>query len=276
MINSTISKKDDGEIQIIFTIPKEEVKETKSHVLEEIAKDANIPGFRKGKAPVTKVEEAVSVEKLNEHILSHILPKAFADSIEKHKIKPAIYPKFEAIKLEKDSDWEIMAKTCELPEVELGDYKKKIEGELRSKSIVVPGKEEKQENKQDAVIKALLNSIKIKVPGILIDEEVNARLSSLLARIERLGLQLEGYLKSVGKTPESLREEYVKQAETSITLELALNKIAEEEKLEVKESEIDEFIKSTGSTVESVEKDQRDALKRVILRKNALELMAGK
>jgi hypothetical protein len=34
----------------------------------------------------------------------------------------------------------------------------------------------------------------------LIDEEVNSRLSKLLERIEKLGLTLESYLSSIGKT----------------------------------------------------------------------------
>ena len=109
---------------------------------------------------------------------------------------------------------------------------------------------------------------------ILIEEEVNARLSQVLDRIEKLGLALEGYLKSVGKTAEILRAEYEVQAKDSISLELILNTIASDEKIEVTEKEIDDFIKSTGSELNQVEKGQRDILKRVILRKSALEKLS--
>ena len=106
---------------------------------------------------------------------------------------------------------------------------------------------------------------------MLIDEEVNARLSQVLDRIEKLGLTLEGYLKSVGKTPDSLRAEYEIQAKDAISMELILNEVANQEKIEVTEKEIDEFIKTTGEDLNKVEKNQRDILKRVIMRRSALE-----
>ena len=109
------------------------------------------------------------------------------------------------IKIGQGSDCEIRALTCELPKVTLGDYKKKLKGKT-----------------EDELIKELTEVVKLEIPQMLIDEEVNERLSQLLSRIEKLGLQLEGYLKSVGKTVETLREEYQKQSKDAISLELIL------------------------------------------------------
>ena len=274
-ITSVVAKEDDGNIQITFTIPAELIASTKSDAVKELSKDITVQGFRKGMAPLPKVEEKISPEKLTEHVLSQILPKAFSDAVTNEKINPAIYPKFEAVKIEPDTDWQIRATTCELPKIVLGDYKKKLEGELRSKSIMVPGKEITKDEKESNLIKAILETIKINIPKILIEEEVNGRLSQLLSRIEKLGLSLEGYLKSVGKTPDKLREEYVIQAKDAISLELILNEVANEEKIDVDEKKVDEFIKSTGSDPTKVEKDQRNALKRVILRRSALDKLAS-
>lgn len=274
-ITSTVAKEEGGDIQITFTIPSELISSTKKEVIEELSKDITVPGFRKGMAPLPKVEEKIPPETLREHILSHILPKAFSDAVTTEKINPAIYPKFEAIKLEDDKDWQIRAITCELPKIILGDYKKKLAGELRAKSIIVPGKEITKEEKESNLIKAVIDTVKISIPKILIEEEVNGRLSQLLERIEKLGLSLEGYLKSVGKTPEQIREEYALQAKDAISLELILNEVANDEKIEVTEKDIDDFIMSTGSDPLKVEKDQRDSLKRVILRRSALDKLAS-
>jgi len=274
-ITSVVAKEGDGNTQITFTIPTDLVSSTKEEVIKELAKDITVPGFRKGMAPLAKVEEKISNETLTEHVLSHLLPKAFSDAVTSEKLNPAIYPKFEAIKIEKGSDWQIRAITCELPKIYLGDYKKKLEGELRSKSIIVPGKEITKDEKESNLIKAILETIKITVPKILVEEEANGRLSQLLSRIEKLGLSLEGYLKSVGKTPEDLRAEYSIQAKDAISLELILNEVAKEEKIEVNDQKIDEFIKTTGSDLTKVEKDQRDILKRVILRRSALDKLAS-
>ena len=266
-ITSEFKRLDGGNIEVIYTIPGEIILSQKSHVLKEFAEDTNIKGFRKGKAPIAKVEEVVSEEKLAEHILNHILPKAFSDSVVEHKFNPAIYPKFEAVKITSvkniapDTEWQIKAVTCELSKVVLPkDYKKKLK---------------KDEKDQNVLILSLLETVKIEIPKLLIDEEVNARLSQVLERIEKLGLALEGYLKSVGKTPEGLRAEYEVQAKNSIALELILNEVANEEKLDVTEAEIEDFIKTTGEEVSKVNKEQRDVLRRVILRRKALEILSN-
>ncbi len=267
-VTSTLTKLDNGNVEVIYTIPAVVINQHKEDTLKEFAKDAVIAGFRKGKAPIAKVEEAISEEKLTEQILSHILPKAFSDSVAEHKYNPAIYPKFDAIKITssknvaKDTEWQIKAVTCELPKVVLPkDYKKKLK------------KDEKDPN---ALVKSLLETVKIEIPRLLIEEEVNGRLSQVLERIERLGLTLEGYLKSVGKTPEGLRAEYDIQSRDAIALELILNEISNQEKIEVTEKEIDEMIKTTGEDISKVDKEQRDMLRRVILRRSALDKISPK
>ena len=225
-----------------------------------MAKDIVVPGFRKGMAPITRVAEKIDPDKINEQILGLILPLAFADSVKEHKFNPAIYPKFEAVKIGQGSEWQIKAITCELPQIKLpNNYKKNLKKDSKNQNIL---------------IKSLLETIKLEIPRVLIEEEVNARLSQVLDRIEKLGLALESYLKSVGKTAEILRAEYEMQAKDAISLELILNAIADDEKIGVSETEIDDFIKTTGSELKQVEKGQRDILKCVLLRKSALEKLA--
>lgn len=255
-ITSEFKRVDNGGIEIIFTIPASLIKSTKETVLKEFAKTAVIAGFRKGKAPIVKVEAVIKDEELTEHILSHLLPNAFVLAVEEHKFNPAIYPKYDAVKITSsknvadDTEWQIKAVTCEL------------------EKFILP-KDYKKNN-----IKLLIEKVNLKLPKMLIDEEVNARLSQVLERIEKLGLTLEGYLKSVGKTPDGLRAEYEVQAKEAISMELILNEVAKWEKIEVSEKEIDEFIKTTGEDLEKIEKGQRDILKRVIMRRSALEKLS--
>ncbi|EKE06281.1 MAG: Trigger factor [uncultured bacterium] len=256
MITSIFKRTDNGGVEIIFTIPADIILKTKEETLNEFAKNAVVSGFRKGMAPIAKVEAITKDEELTEHILSHLLPEAFGESVITHKFSPAIYPKYDAVKITSsknvasDTEWQIKAVTCEL------------------EKIILP----KDYRKLD--IKALIEKVNLKLPKMLIDEEVNARLSQVLDRIEKLGLTLEGYLKSVGKTPEILRSEYEIQAKEAISMELILNEVANAEKIEVSEKEIDEFIKTTGEDLNKVEKNQRDILKRVIMRRSALEKLS--
>lgn len=283
-VTSVIAKEEDGSIQITFTVPFEVVKQEREASLKEYANEVEVPGFRKGMAPLEKVAEKVPAESLVEHTLRHILPRALADAIVKHSIKPALYPKFELISAKEGEAWEVRALTCELPEVQLGDYKKAVTGALRAKNLWTPasGKAKtaeapSKEEKEQEVIKALLETIKIKIPQILIDEEVNARLANLLERIEKLGLSLESYLASLGKNPETLREEYSLQAKNTVTLDLALEKVAGEQKVTVDEAKIDETIKASSEDPKVQERlnspEQRRLIAGVLRRRAALDYL---
>jgi len=280
-----VAKQDDGTVQITLTIPFPEIKKAREKVLEEFQKEVEIPGFRKGTAPISKVKEKIPENTLLEHTLSHVLPNLLAKAITENKLKIAIYPKFQVIKANENEDWEVRALTAQLPEVELGEYKKIIKGELASKSIWTPEKGEKKEKeltkeeKEQIVVKTLLDNIKVNVPVIIIDDEVNTRLSNLLQRTEKLGLSLDSYLASIGKTAETLRAEYEKQAKEAIALDMILNKIAQEESVEVEEKEFApaiEEIKKENPKISDTELDrQKRLLKAMIGKRKTLDMLAS-
>jgi FKBP-type peptidyl-prolyl cis-trans isomerase (trigger factor) len=278
-ISSTVARGDDGNIQINFDIPYEVITKNKALVLTDITKNAEVAGFRKGKAPASEVEKKVSPEDLIEKTLAKILPEALGNAITENKLKPAIYPKFELIKADDDANWQIRAVTCELPQVEVGNYKKLITDNLKKVIITPQTKEKTQEEKEQEVIKLLIETIKIKMPKILIDEEVNSRLSQLLGRIEKLGLNLDSYLTSVGKTPQTVRDEYTIQAQNTISLELILQKIAEDQQIKVDEKQIDEVIKVSGADPKAAEKlntpEQRLFIASILRKKAALESLTA-
>ena len=276
-VTSVIAREEDGNIQITFTIPFALIQKAQAETIEEMAKDIEVPGFRRGKAPRDLVKEKIPANTLLEHSLGHILPQALSDAVKEHNLKIAIYPRFELVKASDGEPWQIRGITCELPAVELGDYKKAVQGEWSAKSIVVPGQDEKgltSEEKEQLVIKTLLNSVKIKVPKILIEEEVASRLSNLLARLEKLGLALESYLASVGKNPDSLKAEYETQAKDSIILDLALSKIAEEENLKINEKDIEQALKvAQDSNPNENPEDRKRLLTSILKRREALNFL---
>lgn len=281
--NYTVAKESDGTIQITFTISKEIAAENQSKALDELGKDIEVPGFRKGNAPSQKVKENVSREKLIEKTLSLILPKMLSDALSTEGIKPSVYPKFELVSANENENWQVRALMCEVLPFDLGDYKDKLKGLIAASAIWTPGKPQKDEKdqkisrqeKEQKIIELLLKEINPVVPKVLVNEEVDSRLSQLLARIEKLGLTLEGYLSSIGKTPQLIRDEYIKQSEEAIKVELILEKIATNEKLEIKDSEIEEAIKasSTDPKIQSNLQSQKLMIKTILLRRKALDFL---
>lgn len=284
-ITSVIAKESDGNVQITFTIPWNVVQKSQEETLIEMAKTIEIPGFRKGTAPVSKAKEKISQGALIEHSLSHLLPKALSEVITENKLKIAIYPKFELIKADEGNDWQIKGTTCELPEVTLGDYKKEVAGVLRAKSIITDSASAKattsNEEKESLILKALLDNVKVTIPKILIEEEADSRLSSLLARLEKLGLALENYLASINKKAEDLRAEYATQAREAISIDLILNKIAVEENIKVEEKELESAFQISQSTNPTKDESGEDAESRkhliesILKRRKALDFLLG-
>jgi len=284
-ITRTVARTEDKTIQITFTIPAKVIAQNEEHILKELGQNLEIPGFRKGKAPTAKVKENVKPEKIIEGILTHTVLPALREALKEENIKPVIYPRFELLSAKEGEDWQVRVTTCEMPEVNLGDYKDKIKKELKTTEIWTPDKkikEEKkptQEEKEQKVIETLMETVKVDVPTLLVEEEVNYRLSQLLERIEKLGLSLEKYLESTGKTAESLREEYESQTKQSLALELILNKIAADEKLEIEEKELDEVLKMSaslkGQSGQETSQGEREAIKNILLRRKALAFLTS-
>jgi len=188
-----VARQKDGSFQITFIIPWEKISEEKKKAVIEMAASVEVPGFRRGKAPLDIVEQRLDKQSVLEKAIAKILPKMFLKAVDEEKLRPAIYPKFELIKANEEEDWQVRAISAELPDFNLGDYKKFLM-ETSQPNIWTPGspkQEKKQElttqQKENVVLKTLDERYNFDIPEILIEEEVNSRLSSLLSRIEKLG-----------------------------------------------------------------------------------------
>lgn len=280
-ITHTIAKEADGTIQVTFSIPYDIIKKEKDNVVESEIKNVNVPGFRKGMAPKEVAEKNLPSETVIQKTLSKILPDEFAKVVQVEKLSIAMYPKYELLSANENEPWQVRAMTCKLPEAKLGNYEDAITSEAKSSAIWTPGKEGdkkvdtqkkelSQNEKESLVLKQILKTSEINIPNLLIEEDVNDRLANLLDRIEKLGLNLDSYLASVGKTPEGLREEYKKQSQESISLEIALNMIADKEKIEISESELEDAIKASSADpamAEALKDPQKKQVLSAVLRR---------
>lgn len=253
---SNLERKPDSTATFTLTIPKEKVKKGYQKALSIATQQAQLKGFRKGKAPASLVEKELGKQKLYTQALQHLLPEAYAEAAKSLSLKPISGPRIEPEKLEEDHDWQLKVTVAEKPDIKLGDYKKIVSGAKSADKIWVPGKDQdpslKGEKKQSTeeliskVLDTLLQNIQFTLPEFLIDEEVNRLLSQLLDQIQKLGMNLDQYLASLNKTSEQLRKEYRDQAERSLRLELILNEISDDLKITVEKKEIDDLIQAVG------------------------------
>lgn len=282
---SKINRLENGNLEIEITIPQKVVAEAYQKALKKLASSVKIKGFRPGKAPAKMVEKTLGKEKVYQEMAQDLLTQVYLEALQTHKIIPLVNPKLNLISSEEGKDWQVKATTAELPEVNLGDYKSKLQKEFAAAKIWVPGKDgkseeetpEKQEEKIKKIFQALLETIKIKVPALLIEEEINRMLSRLIDQTARLGLTVEQYLASINKTAAEIRTEYQKQAEESIRLELILSAIANQEKIKVEEKDVEKMIAAAGD--EKIRQNLRQPaqiayIRQVLRKRQVIDMLA--
>jgi FKBP-type peptidyl-prolyl cis-trans isomerase (trigger factor) len=266
-MKSELKRQEDGTIILTVAIPVTEVKKEWEKELEVTVKNAEISGFRKGKAPKELVEGKINKEKIRDDVLKKLLPHAYVQAVQEHDLKPIMTPQIHVEKIEDEKDWVFTATTCETPPIKLGKYKDAV-GKITAKSkIIIPGKEnEKQEPKLEDIIQVILSHVDITIPNILIEREVERLLAQLLDEIKSLGLNLDQYLASTQKTVEQIKEEYKKRAENDIKFEFTLQKIADEESLFVEPKEVEEALLQAKDPMEKENLEKNKYLLANILR----------
>ena len=93
-----IKKLQNSNVEFVITLEGAEVKTMRTKVLGSIAREVELPGFRKGKAPLSTVE-AKFAHALKEEVSELVLKQNFETIIKENDIKPVDYVKTIAIEL---------------------------------------------------------------------------------------------------------------------------------------------------------------------------------
>jgi FKBP-type peptidyl-prolyl cis-trans isomerase (trigger factor) len=121
---------------------------------------------------------------------------------------------------------------------DVADLKQKLKDNIKS---------EKEQKAKDArrgkIVEVLLEKTNIEVPSIFIDSELEKIISQMKEDTAHFGLSFEDYLQRVGKTEEVIRGEFREQAKKRAKLQLTLNKLAEEEKVEADKEAVETELK---------------------------------
>src|SRR5690606_27738091 len=102
-----------------------------------------------------------------------------------------------------------------------------------------PDEQMLKDQKLNEILGALRESIKPVIPELLIKQEAQQQLDQLEQQIKMFNMQKSSYLKSMGKTEEQIQQEYVGRALASWQLEVILDAIAGDQKVEVSETEVE-------------------------------------
>ena len=422
-MNCKVEKtKNANEVKLEITVEAEKFENAMKKVYFQNAKYFNIPGFRKGKAPMNIVEKYYGEQIFYEDAFNEVATEAYEEAIKENKIEAVSRPEVDIAQMEKGKDLIFSAVVQTKPEVKLGKYKgveiEKIEYKVDKKAVdhelghmqehnsrlitvddrplengdtatidfegfvdgvafdggkaegheleigsgaFIPGFEEQlvgmeidgekeikvtfpkeyfskelagkdatfkvklheikkkelpelddefakdvsefdtldelkksikekltKNNEQkakyeteDAAIKAVCEDSKLDVPSGMIELEIDNMLKDFEQRLAYQGLNLEQYLKMLGKTEEEIRKEYEPQAIEAIKSRLVLEAVIKAEKIEASEEEVkakmEEMAKSYGKDVEELSKNEnlKNYLEDGIKSEKALEFIVA-
>jgi len=397
-VKVTREKTENSQAFLRIEMEPAEVEEAMEQSYQRLAKKANIPGFRKGKAPRAVLERYIGKDSLLEDALSNLLPQAYEKALKEQEIEAIANPSIEIAQ----TDPMVFKATVPLkPTIELGDYQQirltpepveltedevstmieqlrrqhatwepverpadfddlvalDIESHIEEKpfinqqgvqyqirhdqSLPVPGfaeqlsgmkggeekefklqlpedysraelagkeawfkvkvseikqqrlpelddefaslvnpdlktldslrerisdnlrlmaEEEAKRKFEEKVVEAAVESSQVEFPPVLMEMEIARLLDQQARQLQTSNMGLEEYLKRVGKTEEELREELRPLATKRVTGSLVLGRIAEEEKIEVSDAEINAEM---GNMVQSVAGNKDEVRKKL-------------
>ncbi len=131
-----IKKLDKGEIEIIGEISTEKFESFREKAVKKLAENINIDGFRKGNVPesvlIKNIGEMVVLEEMAQNAISEEYPKIIIEN----KIDAIGRPEISITKIAARSPLGFKIKTAVMPKLELPDYKKIAEKEMKEREEV--------------------------------------------------------------------------------------------------------------------------------------------
>ena len=112
-----------NEVKLTFTVDAKIFEDGMKKVYTKTAKYFNIPGFRKGKAPMSLIEKTYGPSIFYEDTFNEVVPEIYEKELKENGIEAVSRPEIEITQMEKGKDLIFTAVVQTKPEVKLGKYK---------------------------------------------------------------------------------------------------------------------------------------------------------
>jgi trigger factor len=107
-------------------------------------------------------------------------------------------------------------------------------------------------DREQAVVKAVVDASSVEVPVALVDRELTSELESLERNLSRQGLKLDRYMEYLGTTIDRWMEAQRPDAEARLKVDLVLGEFARREGLEPSEEEVTKFLEEQAAEDEEL------------------------
>ena len=207
--------------------------EAKGYELE-LGSGSFIPGFEEQlEGKVAPVDTEVNVTFPENYQVADLAGKEAKFEVTVHDVKEKVLPEL--------TDEFVKEFTKEAAST-VAEYKEKLKEEIKLEKENLAEK-----SYSDKVISTAVENAKVSVPEKLVEQEVNSMFEQFTGNLSRQGLSFDLYEQFTGKGEADLKAEMKSDAENKIKTSFVLGEIAEVEKVEVTEADIDAEVKELAT-----------------------------
>lgn len=107
--------------QIKFDIAHADYKEKVNNYYRKLGRDMTVPGFRKGKVPISLLEQRFGPE-VKREVLTELISERIADAIQEKGLNAVTAPSLLEVQAEEGTDISVSASVEVLPDFQISDY----------------------------------------------------------------------------------------------------------------------------------------------------------
>ena len=207
--------------------------EAKGYELE-LGSGSFIPGFEEQlEGKTAPVDTVVNVTFPENYQVADLAGKEAKFEVTVHDVKEKVLPEL--------TD-EFVKEFSKEAASTVAEYKEKLKEEIRLEKENLSEK-----SYSDKVISTAVENAKLSVPEKLVEQEVDSMFEQFTGNLSRQGLSFDLYQQFTGKGEAELKAEMKSDAENKIKTSFVLGEIAEVEKVEVTEADIDAEVKELAT-----------------------------
>lgn len=158
----------------------------------------------------------------------------------------------------------------------LEEYKTDLRKKLEERA-----QEAAERRYEDELVKKAVENAEVDIPEVMVERQINNILQRLNMALAYQGMDLKNYMEIMGIDEKKLRDDYRERAYQEVKTQLVLEKIAQTEKVEATEEEIDEEIAKTAEKYNQsaeefkkhLQNDDIEYIKDTIITRKTIELM---